>query len=86
MNNFLICKVPKLVKNKAWLSSVNSLKPGQLICLVLDEEIRLAEKCSVFFDSVSDLVPQNLIIEKDLFSQERIIEQYFCKCMEGSFA
>lgn len=44
MNNFLICKVPKLVKNKAWLSYY--LKPGQLICLMLDEETRLAENCS----------------------------------------
>lgn len=65
MKNFLICKVPNLVKNKAWLN--HYLKPGQLICLKLDEETRLAGKCEVFFLSVSDLVPQKLITQKDQF-------------------
>lgn len=44
-------------------------KPGQLICLKLDEETRLAGKCEVFFVSVSDLVPQKLITQKDQFYQ-----------------
>lgn len=53
---------------------------------MLDEETELAEKFGVFFDSVSDLVPQKLIKQKDLFSQGMRTEQYFFKCMKGSFA
>lgn len=37
---------------------------------MLDEETELAEKYGVFFDSVSDLVPQNWLNTKIYFLKE----------------
>lgn len=82
--NLLQKEMHNLVKQKTWLN--DHLKPGQLICLMLDEETVLTEKCGVLGFFVSDLLPRKLIRQKDQFSQEVKTERYICKPMKGSLA
>lgn len=84
LSNLLQREVHNLVKEKTWLN--DHLKPGQLICLMLDEGTVLTEKHGLWFGFVSDLLPRKRIRQKDQFSQEVETQQCICKCMKGSLA